>query len=94
MNLSHLVPTIDLCRKIPENLFEESVLKWCFYGQDPEPFIVERPVDLLCREDSFPAPTLQEIIIERIKISGDSSFNFCGINEALIDLLKMIEEKK
>lgn len=65
--LEHLVPAIDLCKKIPEGCFEDSALVWYFREFLSEWVILSRHVLDFGEEDLtdrvFPAPTLEEILL-------------------------------
>ncbi len=72
MNLTDLVPPIELCKLIPEGEFSGSVLCWIdFRGVYPEysygdPVVVVRETSwaATAKKGVYPAPTLQEILKE------------------------------
>lgn len=74
MKLENLVPPQELCQKIPAGEFAESVFVWVVNGDyQPKfqivdkrkyPFIPENGATL------YPAPTLQEIIVEIDNLGG------------------------
>lgn len=58
--LEHLVPAIDLCKKIPEGHFADSALIWFFDGKNW--WVNAREFDSQ-PEDECPAPTLAELML-------------------------------
>ena len=70
--LEFLVPSLDLCKQIPEGQFSRSVFVWSYScdKRKTEPFLDERDCIEFCRRDMvnappvYPAPTLQEILAE------------------------------
>lgn len=64
-NLESIVPTLELCKQIPEGCFEDSALVFATIWADRTPFVVSREeaeengMDII-----YPAPTLAEIMQE------------------------------
>ena len=63
--LESLVPDLELCKKIPWGCFENSALAW---DSDYESWYVV-PRGIADPDGSFPAPTLQEIMLA-IDVAG------------------------
>jgi len=81
-----LVPELDLCKRIPEGAFAESLLVWTSScdKRKTEPFVEERDCIDFCRRDMvnappvYPAPTLQEIMDELVLSSNDPDCFWTG----------------
>lgn len=66
--LENLVPSMELCKKIPEGEFKDSALVWETYSSkySIEPVVIDRetsesiPHEFV--ENVYPAPTLDEIL--------------------------------
>ena len=69
--LESLVPSLDLCKQIPEGAFTNSVFVWSYScdKRKTEAFVDERDCIEFCRRDMvnappvYSAPTLQEILL-------------------------------
>lgn len=71
--IDNLVPPPELCKRIPEGEFTDSV-----FMRLPTGYIVEReyvPAECVC--DMKPAPTMQEIMLEIAKLGGWCPTAFC-----------------
>lgn len=74
-NLKDLVPSVELCKLIPSGEFVESALMWIEVEipqeNEKEWRIVNRtrPIEF-CHNLKYPAPTLQEILLEIEKAGG------------------------
>ena len=86
MNLTDLVPSIELCKLIPEGEFEDSALYWGLlnkYLEDVMPrecgycpsFQCGQKTEIIC-----PAPTLQEILKKIAEIKELSTSDHLSIN--------------
>ena len=62
--LESIVPTLELCRRIPQGAFADSALIWFFDGTDW--WVNAREFDA-SSEEEFPAPTTDEILAELAK---------------------------
>ena len=61
--LESLVPPVDLCSKIPDGIFADSALIWCYDGDFWH--VEARSTSFYNKEEDIrPAPTLQEILNE------------------------------
>ncbi len=61
--LESLVPPVDLCSKIPDGIFADSALIWCYDGDFWH--VEARATSFYNKEEDIrPAPTLQEILAE------------------------------
>lgn len=63
MKLEDLVPPLELCKKIPEGRFEDSVFVWVDY-QPKFQIVDKRKYPFIPENGATPAPTLQEIMEE------------------------------
>lgn len=64
MTLEDLVPPLELCKKIPEGMFKNTVLVWwgaCVYPRI-KPGGGMHMDEIWHKRDAVPAPTLQEIL--------------------------------
>lgn len=76
--LQNLVPPLELCKLIPEGEFSDSCFVWSFScdRRIEEPFVDFREDVAFCRKnmvntpDTYPAPTLEEILQELINLSA------------------------
>lgn len=72
--LKNLVPPLELCKLIPQGEFEDSVFVWVVKGDyQPKFQIVDKRKYPFIPEDGatlYPAPTLQEIMVEIDNLGG------------------------
>lgn len=63
--LESIVPSLELCKQIPEGAFKDSALVWCVC-EDMRGVISQVEIRALCDNacECFPAPTLAEIMEE------------------------------
>lgn len=81
MKLEDATPPLELCKKIPQGEFEDSIFLWVQCGGNGNFY-------LYCREDydwsknqNFPAPTLHEIMQSIIGFEGwgvDCAYRACS----------------
>ena len=64
-NLESLVPPLELCKQIPTGKFEDSALVWRWNGKSGAIFARAGYPN-----ETYPAPTLAEILIAEPKIAG------------------------
>ena len=67
MNFEDLVPPLELCKKIPQGEFADSIFIWV-NGMDNEPKVICRPWDK--KSTAAPAPTSDEILDKCKDITG------------------------
>jgi hypothetical protein len=89
MKLEELVPPLELCKLIPKGEFEDSALVWLNIDYVTIPWkVVERKFShykMQRKKQSYPAPTLQEIIKELgvFNLSnyyGDENLYMCDVS--------------
>ena len=89
--LEELVPTLDMCKQIPEGKFNDSALVWArpgnigvLVGEDDLWEVFER-ASLEKTDEMLPAPTLSEIMEALptcVVVSGDSSEKYLNLLDA------------
>ena len=62
MKLEKIVPSFDLCERIPDNVFQSSALVWV-EDQYEIKYVLSREVAEFNLMNTIPAPTLEEIIL-------------------------------
>ncbi len=84
MKLKKIVPPFDLCKRIPDNAFQDSVLAWF---EDPYGIkhVFPREVAESNKLQVIPAPTLEEIIQALPKQDkNENKLRICPVGQELV----------